>query len=1383
MKRERLMNAKIYSIVLICIIINIFVFSTVSAEPMKKGGICFRVDDNQEIQNWVEYADVFNRYHKHFTAALNFYGIYDDQQYIQLIHNLQAHGHEIADHTPVHVANTFFADSSYVGLPGVDHVHDRLVCLSFNNVTTTSYNEIGTVSIFKNKITSRFPGGFAKTQFTTLPVAIYLPETNKVYVIKEWLNKSGSDTDTLEVTSFWEEDLSHSTDNHEDVPFEWLGSYDVNMNVDGLTLLAQNALDLADIMGIERPYTFIQPGAFPCLKKEEVKASYGTKGYLSGAVYPNNSNVVFNEYDPTQANQYAMMWGGFYEDSSTFESIKHKIADSIAKHYCLIGHSHFRDLLGSWNDYLVRMDSLLQWCDTKNIPVYTHVELANQLFGEASNPYVNIIPALNVDNDNNQIPDGYTLGLTNTNGILDTHDGVNGDYSYYMDNNNRWYLSYINHLAGLEKGNNDLIISTKGTPGNKIIVCISYPEISSQIYTYEFPASSSNWQTYSLAQTINGNHTLFVPVNATFADVRVRVSNYMGGSIKYSNLQIMKKNPAHLNLPPNVTIAVDSMKTVDFINYIVLHENASYDTLHIEIEATPNTNITYTSDFQYIFKPLTNQNFDCHVVLKDGHGHVVDEGSLHIAIDNSMYIGTIDVTQPTIGYIHASQHNQVVLRFNIKTHGNLNAISCSSFLFNTGQTTNVSDLIASKLFSTGQSPVFEENGLINQQNFDSLERKNLSRSLIAGVDFAMNADAVLSMGDNYFWLAYDISTDPFIGDYVDAALMQVATNISSISPPNGNPEGIRTIAGYVALASQFVVAQASDMPVSRGSVNAQILKLCLNVTESIDANIAAHTVKLTSLNCNVLTNVTSDVNNAKLYFTHYSSEYSTQELIGSICVPISDTQVLFSNIECELRKGENYIWLAYDIAEDATENSTVDAQLPIDAIFINGQPLSSTIMSPPGLRTIIDANYNSGNNQTQFYCFINSLSTMPFAPEYRWIDLYDPIELTQLFTASSPIVGGQEGIPIGFEFPFFGNIYNSIWVSKDGFLTLSNPLYTVCEDTSIPSPSGPNNLIALYWDNLYIGEGSKIYYQDIISRNQRCIVFTYDHVRQKSNQPNITENWITAQVLLYEDGTILMQYNSYGSEINTASGIVGIEDQLGTKGLKYCCKGEGAPVFCSGPGPGPIAVEYKETNDNSLVQLNEFTRSYSDATTVFLKWQTESEWNLLGYNLYGCPSQDMFNALRLNNAIISAKNINCINDYEYVLPHFDPVPLLYIWLQVVSMNGLTQNIGPYPLEYSNSMHTTVPIMTTLLPCYPNPFNAEVMFHFDLAKKEKVKLSIYDVKGRLVKQIIDSEMGPGKDFKLVWDGMNRDNVQVASGMYFCRFETLGYSKVAKVILLK
>ena len=81
------------------------------------------------------------------------------------------------------------------------------------------------------------------------------------------------------------------------------------------------------------------------------------------------------------------------------------------------------------------------------------------------------------------------------------------------------------------------------------------------------------------------------------------------------------------------------------------------------------------------------------------------------------------------------------------------------------------------------------------------------------------------------------------------------------------------------------------------------------------------------------------------------------------------------------------------------------------------------------------------------------------------------------------------------------------------------------------------------------------------------------------------------------------------------------------------------------------------------------------------------------------------------------------------------------------------------------------------PALPNPFNPVTRFVYWLPRSEFVKLSIFDVAGRLVDRIVE-EVQPRGEHIVVWDARG-----LSSGVYFYRLETAGFSKTRKMILLK
>jgi len=83
----------------------------------------------------------------------------------------------------------------------------------------------------------------------------------------------------------------------------------------------------------------------------------------------------------------------------------------------------------------------------------------------------------------------------------------------------------------------------------------------------------------------------------------------------------------------------------------------------------------------------------------------------------------------------------------------------------------------------------------------------------------------------------------------------------------------------------------------------------------------------------------------------------------------------------------------------------------------------------------------------------------------------------------------------------------------------------------------------------------------------------------------------------------------------------------------------------------------------------------------------------------------------------------------------------------------------------------------LNPNFPNPFNPNTTISFELPKYSNVKLNVYDASGKLVATLINGSVNAGK-YEIPFDGTN-----LASGVYFCKFEADGYSTVNKMILLK
>ncbi len=88
----------------------------------------------------------------------------------------------------------------------------------------------------------------------------------------------------------------------------------------------------------------------------------------------------------------------------------------------------------------------------------------------------------------------------------------------------------------------------------------------------------------------------------------------------------------------------------------------------------------------------------------------------------------------------------------------------------------------------------------------------------------------------------------------------------------------------------------------------------------------------------------------------------------------------------------------------------------------------------------------------------------------------------------------------------------------------------------------------------------------------------------------------------------------------------------------------------------------------------------------------------------------------------------------------------------------------------------------LLGAYPNPFNPCTRIRYALPASRRVQIKIYDINGRLVRTLADSNQPAGLH-SLVWNGKSDSGTSCPSGIYFLRIGQAPKSKSIKLILLK
>jgi C1A family cysteine protease len=101
----------------------------------------------------------------------------------------------------------------------------------------------------------------------------------------------------------------------------------------------------------------------------------------------------------------------------------------------------------------------------------------------------------------------------------------------------------------------------------------------------------------------------------------------------------------------------------------------------------------------------------------------------------------------------------------------------------------------------------------------------------------------------------------------------------------------------------------------------------------------------------------------------------------------------------------------------------------------------------------------------------------------------------------------------------------------------------------------------------------------------------------------------------------------------------------------------------------------------------------------------------------------------------------------------------------------------------NVLQLPTPTEWKLSQNYPNPFNLDTKIEYSVPEVNDVRIFIYNIKGEIVRNLLNSQVQPGVHF-INWDGRDNNGNVVSSGIYLYQIQIKGlYSDMKKMILLK
>jgi len=243
------------------------------------------------------------------------------------------------------------------------------------------------------------------------------------------------------------------------------------------------------------------------------------------------------------------------------------------------------------------------------------------------------------------------------------------------------------------------------------------------------------------------------------------------------------------------------------------------------------------------------------------------------------------------------------------------------------------------------------------------------------------------------------------------------------------------------------------------------------------------------------------------------------------------------------------------------------------------------------------------------------------------------------------------------------------------------------------------------------------------------------------------------------------------------------------------------PDFCgldsilfiaSEPDDGETDTTYLRLNihpTNDLPEpysiINPADSTVLDGWFASFRWETavQNEWEVdtVRYNLHFRCGEEYYVHESIPDTSLDSLSMLELGDMLWIYI-WEQEHEVEWWVSAVDDSGFTDSNEHFTFTIpTNAIEATeiniIPDKFELKPIYPNPFNSSVTINFELPEQIVTSIIIFDITGREIAKLVDSDIAAGHHC-VIWNSGNNP-----SGTYLCRMEAGEFSKSLKLVLTR